>query len=201
MGRFFRKRASVLTLSLAVFLLDQLIKLIVVYKMPLSESHTAVIQVLGDFLQIIHVRNEGALFSLGAHWPKILRIILFKVLPVLVIGWLAVVISTTPEQQARIFHLKNIPHEEFTAAGRWAASLIVGGGFGNIVDRVFRPEGVVDFLDFKFYGLFGLDRWPTFNIADASIVIGMVLLLYFSLFHNRKHKKKSKTHKKKVHKH
>ncbi len=200
MGRFFRKRASVLTLSLTVFLLDQLIKLIVVYKVPLSESHTAVIQILGDFLQIIHVRNEGALFSLGAHWPKILRIILFKILPVLVIAWLAVVISTTPEQQARIFHLKNIPHEEFTLAGRWAASLIVGGGFGNIVDRVFRPDGVVDFLDFKFYGLFGLDRWPTFNIADASIVLGMALLLYFSLFHNRKQTKKRKTHKKKVHK-
>lgn len=190
MSRFFRKRASVLTLSLTVFLLDQLIKLIVVYKLPLSESHTAVIQVLGDFLQITHVRNEGAFFSLGANWPKIPRIILFKILPVLVIAWLAVVISTTPEQQARIFHLKNIPHEEFTLAGRWAASLIVGGGFGNIVDRVFRPNGVVDFLDFKFYGLFGLDRWPTFNIADASIVIGMVLLLYFSLFHNRKQTKK-----------
>lgn len=200
MGRFFSKRASVLTLSFIIFLLDQVIKLIVVYKVPLSESHAAVIQVLGDFLQIIHVRNEGALFSFGAHWPKILRIIFFKIVPVLVIIWLAVIISTTPEQQARIFHLKNIPHEELTNAGRWAASLVVGGGFGNLVDRVFRPDGVVDFLDFKFYGLLGLDRWPTFNIADASIVIGMILLLCFSIFHNKKRTKKRRTYKKKAHK-
>ena len=38
---------------------------------------------------------------------------------------------------------------------------IVGGGLGNLVDRFFRKEGVVDFIDVKFYGLFGLERWPT----------------------------------------
>ena len=42
---------------------------------------------------------------------------------------------------------------------------------------MFRPDGVVDFLDFKFYGLFGLERWPTFNIADASLVVASIVLV------------------------
>ncbi len=182
MNRFFHKRASVLILSLVIFLLDQLVKIIIAAKIPLTEPPTIAFHLFGDFFQIIHVRNTGALFSLGSGWSDILRMILFKALPIVVIGWLAVVIGLSPEQQARIFHLKKIPQEEFSSPGRWAAALIVGGGFGNIADRLFRPQGVVDFLDFKFYGLFGLDRWPTFNLADASIVIGMALLIIFSLF-------------------
>jgi signal peptidase II len=65
----------------------------------------------------------------------------------------------------------------FTAVERWSIAGIVGGGLGNLIDRVVRPEGVVDFLDVKFYGLFGLERWPTFNVADASVVVCGVLLV------------------------
>jgi signal peptidase II len=53
----------------------------------------------------------------------------------------------------------------------------VGGGLGNVIDRIFRSEGVVDFLSFKFYGLFGFERWPTFNVADSSVVVCAVLLV------------------------
>jgi signal peptidase II len=49
--------------------------------------------------------------------------------------------------------------------------LVIGGGLGNLVDRV-RHGKVVDFLDLSF--------WPTFNVADSAIVVGVVLLLLFS---------------------
>ena len=53
---------------------------------------------------------------------------------------------------------------------------------GNIIDRIFRPQGVVDFIDVKFFGIFGLERWPTFNVADASIVVcGIILIVSFFL--------------------
>ena len=59
---------------------------------------------------------------------------------------------------------------------------IVGGGFGNLIDRCFRTEGVVDFIDVKFYGIFGMERWPTFNIADAAVVVcGILLIISFLL--------------------
>lgn len=59
--------------------------------------------------------------------------------------------------------------------GRWALplGLILGGGVGNLCDRLFREfEGrVVDFVDLSF--------WPVFNVADAAITVGVVMVLFF----------------------
>jgi signal peptidase II len=68
--------------------------------------------------------------------------------------------------------------DELTRLQRWAIGGIIGGGAGNLIDRIFRPDGVVDFISVKFYGLFGFERWPTFNIADACVVISMFLFLF-----------------------
>ena len=59
---------------------------------------------------------------------------------------------------------------ELTRAQRWFICGILGGGFGNLIDRFFRSEGVVDFIDVKFFGILGMERWPTFNAADSFIV-------------------------------
>ncbi len=57
----------------------------------------------------------------------------------------------------------------------WAASLVISGGIGNMIDRIFRNGCVIDFLQFGFWTDF-----PVFNIADCGIVIGCGLLfLYF----------------------
>jgi|TARA_R110002072_G_scaffold14810_10_gene60624 signal peptidase II len=61
-----------------------------------------------------------------------------------------------------------------------AAGLIVGGATGNVADRIFRP-GVVDFLDFYV----GAWHWPAFNLADSSIVLGVIFLLLDGLFEPR----------------
>ncbi|NLC92435.1 MAG: signal peptidase II, partial [Treponema sp.] len=79
-------------------------------------------------------------------------------------------------------------NNEFSKLQRWSIAGILGGGIGNIIDRIFRTEGVVDFIDVKFYGLFGFERWPTFNIADSAIVICCILLL-ISFFLVKKDKK------------
>jgi len=72
---------------------------------------------------------------------------------------------------------------------RVALTLIAAGAIGNIIDRI-RLGMVVDFIDVDIpdINLFGfhLERWWTFNIADSSISIGMVLLLLYILFHPRK---------------
>lgn len=59
----------------------------------------------------------------------------------------------------------------------WAIVLVLSGGIGNLLDRVFRGGYVVDFLHFTF-----MPKFPVFNIADCTIVIGAgLLLLYFIL--------------------
>ena len=55
--------------------------------------------------------------------------------------------------------------------------MIIGGALGNLIDR-FRFGGVADFLDVYV----GTYHWPAFNIADACITIGVVLLLFHGLF-------------------
>lgn len=59
----------------------------------------------------------------------------------------------------------------------WAMSLVLFGGVGNLIDRIFRDGNVVDFLHFEFWPTF-----PVFNVADCAIVIGVALLmLYFAV--------------------
>ncbi|MCX7746814.1 MAG: signal peptidase II [Clostridia bacterium] len=57
-------------------------------------------------------------------------------------------------------------------------SFILGGAVGNLLDRMFREGGVVDFLDFYF----GSYHFPTFNAADSFVVIGSILLIIYMLF-------------------
>lgn len=55
---------------------------------------------------------------------------------------------------------------------RFPISLVLGGGLGNMVDRIFRQHGVVDFLDIGILQY----RWPTFNVADVLLSVGMIWL-------------------------
>ncbi len=73
------------------------------------------------------------------------------------------------------------------AEGRWLAlglGLIIGGAVGNIVDRL-RFGAVADFLDFHI----GAYHWPAFNLADASITVGVALLLIDALLIRRERHK------------
>ncbi|MCQ2573582.1 MAG: signal peptidase II [Treponema sp.] len=164
-------------LTVAVIILDQITKMIVVSKIP---EYTIGCEFFGDFLRLIHVRNTGVAFSMGASWGQSIRRIMFLLVPVIVIG---LVISV---------YFRN---NDFTNLQRWAITGIIGGGLGNLIDRFFRPAGVVDFIDVKFYGLFGLDRWPTFNVADSAVVVcGIILLISFivSIIKEEKNKKQTK---------
>lgn len=60
----------------------------------------------------------------------------------------------------------------------WPFGLVLGGGFGNVADRIFREPGgeVVDFIDVH-AGSFG---WPLFNVADMAIVTGIGIILLLS---------------------
>ena len=147
------------SLTAAVMILDQLTKWIVsVTVRPWSVGASFG----GDFLRIVNVYNPGIAFSIGVSLEGSVRSILFGLLPLAVIGIVLVVYFRS---------------EELTGFQRWCVAGIVGGGIGNLLDRFFRPEGVLDFIDVKFFGLFGFDRWPTFNVADSSVVVCGILLI------------------------
>lgn len=150
-------------LTLVIIIADQITKMLVVaYIEPVYERGFH-IEIFGEVLRLIHARNPGIAFSLGANFPETVRRIAFTVFPLIVIAGLIA------------YYVRH--GEAFSGLERWSIAGIVGGGLGNLIDRVFRPAGVVDFVDVKFYGLFGLERWPTFNVADASVVVCGILLV------------------------
>ena len=164
-------------LSLVLLVADQLTKFYVNKMIPL---HSIAWSFGGDFFRLIHVRNKGAAFSLGSGLPDWLRTAFLVVVPLLVLLIVAVAV---------------VRSKDVTVGQRWCLAAIVGGGLGNQLDRIFRPEGVVDFLDFKFYGLFGLERWPTFNIADAALVVSSIFLAILLVVQDLKRKKPAELEK------
>lgn len=162
-------------LSLGIVIFDQITKYLVVKYIPVGTISKTF---FGDFLWICHVRNTGAAFSLGAESSDFIRVIVLIVFPLALmvfVGWLIV-----------------SEKKFFSSAQRWFAAGILGGGIGTIIDRIFRfDSGVVDFISVKFYGLFGLERWPTFNVSDSCVVIFVTLLAISMVFVNPEGKEKN----------
>lgn len=157
-------------LTALLIIADQITKLLVIAKIP---YRTIAFTMWNDFFRLIHVRNTGVAFSMGDSLPLAFRKALFIALPLIAMTVLIIYILRSREESV---------FQKYCLAG------ILGGGLGNQIDRIFRPEGVVDFLDVRFYGLFGLERWPTFNIADASVVV-CGILLFLSFWGKEKDKK------------
>ena len=155
-------RASHFVLALFIVLLDRWTKHLVAARIAMY-TH---IQVLPGFFMITHTENTGAAFSLFAdspsHW-KTVMLISFSVIAM-------IVVSILLWNQSRPFTMTSI-----------ALSLILGGAFGNLWDRVAAGRGV-DFLDvyYKTY------HWPVFNLADSAIVSGASLLVLEIIFGHSK---------------
>lgn len=157
-------------LLLVVVILDQLTKFLVVSSMVLHES----IPILGDFLRLTYIRNPGGAF--GLRWG---HVAVYYVAAGLVIVWI-------------VWHIWRDGHTR--RLSMWALALILSGAVGNLIDRIMLGE-VVDFIDCEFIDLavpafnigilnhpgLEMDRWPTFNIADSAVTVGVVALL-ISLF-------------------
>ena len=173
---------KVLYLSLVVLIADQLSKLYVkgitlpfenlkIGGMQLGES----ISVIGDFFRITFTENPGMAFGYNPGSDFKLWITIFSV--VASIGLLIYLYSSRKKSLSL----------------RIAIALILAGAIGNVFDRVFYGVlyhyaplfygKVVDFFDFDFFNftLFGrsYERWPIFNIADASVTVGVLILLFF----------------------
>ncbi len=175
MNSITKKKILPFALTGIILISDQITKILIVSYIKVSDPP---ISIIGDFLRIIHRRNPAVAFSIGSGWPDIIRLILFTILPIIVLIGLV------------IFYLRS---DEFTKVQRWALTALLGGGIGNLIDRIFRPDGVVDFIDVKFYGIFGWERWPTFNVADSTIVVAGIILIITYIIEERKIHNEQKT--------
>jgi len=138
----------------AVIAIDRLTKWLVIQR--LQEAHD--VAIIPGLFQLSHWENTGAAFSMFADssspW-RTLGLIGFSVIALLVISFLL-------WKSGSALNANTI-----------ALTLIMGGAFGNLWDRVGKGT-VTDFLDFYL----GQHHWPPFNIADSAIVVGSLLLMW-----------------------
>ena len=169
-----RKKLLPLVLTGGIVLVDQIVKWVVSRTLPYGRP----VQIIGDFLRFTFVQNPALSFSIGRGFGDTGRIILTMVLPMLVVAFV-------------LYYF--LAGKDVNQGQRWILAAIMGGGLGNQVDRYFRPEGVIDFIDFKFYGIFGFERWPVFNVADSTVVVAGIALLVSYLVRGVKEKHEQKS--------
>lgn len=151
----FTKAVVLLLTALAILVADQLTKALVVANLGIGEKAG----VLGDLVQIWHAQNRGAAFSLFQGGT-----LLFLVVSVLSIGMVAYF------------------HRSLRDRTPWlhvVLGIILGGTLGNFIDRL-RQGYVTDWLS---VGI-GDTRWPTFNVADSSVVVGIGILVVYLFLNN-----------------
>jgi signal peptidase II len=146
------KRIPYLVLAAIIIVLDAITKRLVTQRLDLHDS----IPLIPDFFQLVHVRNSGAAFGIGANTHSAL-------VPFLLNGGAIAVFCIVVA-----YAFRAAVSDRLLQVG---LHLILGGAIGNLLDR-FRFGYVVDFLDF-FVGKY---HWPAFNVADSAICIGIALL-------------------------
>ncbi len=146
-------------MTAGIIILDQITKFLIVQNILPRQIGA---YIFGDFIWIVHAQNLGMAFSMGDGFPLLARRILFIALPLMVMGFVVV------------YYFRG---KDLTKGMRWVMAGVLGGGIGNLIDRIARPEGVVDFLSVKFYGIFGMERFPAFNVADSCITVSGILLV------------------------
>ena len=153
--------ALALFTAVIAIVIDQWTKVLVVQAMPLGSEKP--FPVLGHYLYFWHIHNSGAAFSmLSGHSGSIILALLIAV-AIIVVGYLyARMINNGPLAYKIVF------------------GMIIGGALSNLLDRVRNGGYVIDFISFR------IPEWnyyfAIFNVADACISVGVVLLFLFVLF-------------------
>lgn len=151
-----------LAVSVFFFILDQVTKELVVQLMTLGDR----IVVINGFFNLTSVRNNGAAWNMFAGKQWFLLFVSFAAMAAIIFFFK----KLTCGYRERIF----------------AMLLLCSGIVGNCIDRLFRNV-VVDFLEFHL----GRFYWPSFNIADSCICVGVFLYVISSLVRPDEEEKKS----------
>jgi signal peptidase II len=140
---------------------DQISKKLVRQKINDNEQ----IGLLRNYITITKIENSGAFLSIGQKLPQPAKLIILTILPLIAMGFALALLLT---------------RHNVSALSIWGMCFIVGGGIGNIYDRIVHGS-VTDFLHIDFV----LFETGIFNVADVSIMSGMFLVI-IDLCFNRK---------------
>jgi signal peptidase II len=146
-----------LLVSLAIIVLDQWTKWLIEAHLP----HHVAQPIVPGFLNLTHVRNTGVAFGLFASNG-------------MNASWLLTALGLVALAAVSMYFGFASPRDRALLI---ALALVVGGAIGNLIDRV-ASGAVTDFIDVYV----GIHHWPSFNVADAAISIGIVLMAVDSIW-------------------
>ena len=135
-----------------MIVIDQYTKFMVTLHIPLSYS----INIVEGFFNLTHVRNSGVAFGIFAEQNSELKPYLLIFVSIIAIIAILVIFHQTGKEKRLV---------------QGGLVLVFSGAIGNLIDRVLHKE-VIDFIDI----FFNNRHWPAFNVADACITIGVMLL-------------------------
>lgn len=138
------KKIFIIIIGFSIILIDQIVKIILLGKN---------IEVIPNILNITYTENTGVAFGIGAN-----NFFMIIIINVMILG---VIIKYIKDKQEQINLKVLIP-----------LILILSGGIGNLIDRIFRGY-VIDFIDINIF------NFPNFNIADISITLGIIILIIY----------------------
>ncbi len=148
------RRFTYVAFAFGVVFLDQLTKSAVIRRIPLYH----IVPVIEGFFDLTHVQNTGAAFGLFASLESPLK------------GFLLTAVAFTVFVAVLFYSWQTSATSTRTQLGLAA---ILGGAVGNLIDRL-TTGSVTDFL--RFY--IGRHEWPSFNVADSAISVGVCLLAW-----------------------
>ena len=161
----------------ATLLFDQITKIIVSVSMSLYQS----ISVIKGFFHITYIENTGFLMGIGG-WMNNGRtfngVVIITIFAILILmGYFFILMFKEETPHYLIINF----------------SILIGGAWGNFIDRIVRKK-VVDFMEFKIpplhLGGFSFHSFPIFNFADFFVSTGIIMLLIYYLFLEKKYVKK-----------
>ena len=147
-------------LAVLVFVLDHLTKWLVRSKMDLHEA----IELIPGFARISYVRNSGVAFGLFAEIQSVWKPYILASMAVIAVVVILMYSARMPSNRVLL---------------QLALAITLGGILGNFTDRILHGF-VVDFIELHIKDVF---HWPTFNVADSAITIGIGLLLVDTVKH------------------
>jgi signal peptidase II len=134
---------------------------------PVAGAHrlsTRPYRFIENYWHFRYVENPGAAWGLFGTWSESVRRPFFHLVSLVALGFIIFMYVRLSAEQRMM---------------RWALALVAGGALGNFLDRLIRGY-VIDFIDWHWRNQPGM-RWPTFNVADAAICVGVGLLLLDSM--------------------
>lgn len=154
---------------LSNFFLDRITKILAENYLQGKNS----ISLLGNFVILTFVKNDGAFLSAGSSFGEIIKLFVFIIIPGIIC----------------LFGLYYCIYKESDKLSIILIVSIIAGGLGNIYDRLFNNGYVTDFLNFGIGNL----RTGILNIADISITFGAIILLLYEMAKTKKNKNNEET--------